>query len=180
VLITLIAMIVILVVAGAVIGMVFLGLEGIGQHRLPEVAGTLAKAGAHLNGEAAPPAGLVTILEEAEAGAVDLKALPAAIRARRSAKSAGSASSAASSTSGASASSITSASSASEPVSVDPPTTTLRRPAVPAPAERPDTSLNARPSGSVWDSLPTDDATTRLAPLPGRSSGNAWASWSAD
>ncbi len=84
---TLFAMLVILALAAVVLGMVVVGMEGQGRHRLPEVAQTLARAGRHLNGEAEPPKGLVAFFEEAEDGADDLRQLPANIRTRATSRS---------------------------------------------------------------------------------------------
>lgn len=51
-----IAMFVILLVAGATAGIVLLGIEGRGKSRAPLLAHRFATAAQHLNGDAEPPA----------------------------------------------------------------------------------------------------------------------------
>ncbi len=50
----LVAMVVILAVAGVTTGLVVMGMEGRGQRRAPKLAGTMAKAARHLNGDGQP------------------------------------------------------------------------------------------------------------------------------
>ena len=58
-----VAMIVILVVATATVGLVLLGIEGRGRQRAPKLAHRMARAAQHLNGDAEPPARLVKMIE---------------------------------------------------------------------------------------------------------------------
>jgi UPF0716 family protein affecting phage T7 exclusion len=58
-----VAMIVILVVVAATVGLVLLGIEGRGRHRAPKLAHRMARAAQHLNGDAEPPARLVKMIE---------------------------------------------------------------------------------------------------------------------
>ena len=58
-----VAMIVILVVVAATVGLVLLGLEGRGKQRAPKLAHRMARAAQHLNGDAEPPARLVKMIE---------------------------------------------------------------------------------------------------------------------
>ena len=58
-----VAMIVILVVATATVGLVLLGIEGRGKQRAPKLAHRMARAAQHLNGDAEPPARLVKMIE---------------------------------------------------------------------------------------------------------------------
>ena len=51
-----VAMIVILVVVAATVGLVLLGIEGRGKERAPKLAHRMARAAQHLNGDAEPPA----------------------------------------------------------------------------------------------------------------------------
>ena len=57
-----VAMFVILSVAGGTAGVVLLGMEGRGKSRAPLLADRFAKAARHLNGEAEPPAQFTRIL----------------------------------------------------------------------------------------------------------------------
>jgi hypothetical protein len=50
----LVAMLVILTIAAATAGLVVMGMEGRGQTRAPRLAGTMARAARHLNGESQP------------------------------------------------------------------------------------------------------------------------------
>lgn len=50
----LVAMVVILAVAGVTAGLVVMGMEGRGQLRAPKLAGTMARAARHLNGDGQP------------------------------------------------------------------------------------------------------------------------------
>lgn len=58
-----VAMIVILVVVAATVGLVLLGIEGRGKERAPKLAHRMARAAQHLNGDAEPPARLVKMIE---------------------------------------------------------------------------------------------------------------------
>lgn len=58
-----VAMIVILVVVAATVGLVLLGIEGRGKQRAPKLANRMARAAQHLNGDAEPPARLVKMIE---------------------------------------------------------------------------------------------------------------------
>lgn len=58
-----VAMIVILVVVAATVGLVLLGIEGRGKQRAPRLAHRMARAAQHLNGDAEPPARLVKMIE---------------------------------------------------------------------------------------------------------------------
>mgnify|MGYP001094788722 FL=1 len=58
-----VAMIVILVVVAAIVGLVLLGIEGRGKQRAPKLAHRMARAAQHLNGDAEPPARLVKMIE---------------------------------------------------------------------------------------------------------------------
>ena len=58
-----VAMIVILVVVAATVGLVLLGMEGRGKQRAPKLAHRMARAAQHLNGDAEPPARLVKMIE---------------------------------------------------------------------------------------------------------------------
>jgi hypothetical protein len=58
-----VAMIVILVVVAATVGLVVLGIEGRGKQRAPKLAHRMARAAQHLNGDAEPPARLVKMIE---------------------------------------------------------------------------------------------------------------------
>jgi UPF0716 family protein affecting phage T7 exclusion len=58
-----VAMIVILVVVAATVGLVLLGIEGRGKQRAPKLAHRMARAAQHLNGDAEPPARLVKMIE---------------------------------------------------------------------------------------------------------------------
>ena len=48
--------------AGGVVAMVVMGVEGRGRERAPQIAETLGKTARHLNGEAEPPPGLLRLL----------------------------------------------------------------------------------------------------------------------
>ena len=58
-----VAMIVILVVAAATVGLVLLGIEGRGRQRAPKLAHRMSRATQHLNGDGEPPARLVKLIE---------------------------------------------------------------------------------------------------------------------
>ena len=58
-----IAMVVILVLAGCTVGLVLLGIEGRGKERAPKLADRMARAAQHLNGDGEPPARLVKLIE---------------------------------------------------------------------------------------------------------------------
>jgi hypothetical protein len=58
-----VAMIVILVVAAATVGLVLLGIEGRGRQRAPKLAHRMSRAAEHLNGDGEPPARLVKMIE---------------------------------------------------------------------------------------------------------------------
>jgi len=60
---SIVAMIVILVVAACTVGLVLLGIEGRGQQRAPRLADRMARAAEHLNGDGEPPARLVKLIE---------------------------------------------------------------------------------------------------------------------
>ncbi|HEY6663896.1 MAG TPA: hypothetical protein VI036_02110 [Propionibacteriaceae bacterium] len=57
------AMIVILVLAGCTVGLVLLGIEGRGKERAPKLADRMARAAQHLNGDGEPPTRLVKLIE---------------------------------------------------------------------------------------------------------------------
>ena len=50
-----IAMIIILGLAGVIVGMVVLGIEGRGKEHAPKLADRMARAARHLNGDGQPP-----------------------------------------------------------------------------------------------------------------------------
>ena len=56
------AMIVILVLAGCTVGLVLLGIEGRGKERAPKLADRMARAAQHLNGDGEPPTRLVKLI----------------------------------------------------------------------------------------------------------------------
>ena len=58
-----VAMIVILVLAGCTVGLVLLGIEGRGKERAPKLADRMARAAQHLNGDGEPPSRLVKLIE---------------------------------------------------------------------------------------------------------------------
>ena len=58
-----IAMVVILVLAGCTVGLVLLGIEGRGKERAPKLADRMARAAQHLNGDGEPRARLVKLIE---------------------------------------------------------------------------------------------------------------------
>jgi hypothetical protein len=58
-----VAMIVILVLAGCTVGLVLLGMEGRGKERAPKLADRMARAAQHLNGDGQPPTRLVKLIE---------------------------------------------------------------------------------------------------------------------
>lgn len=173
------AMLVILGLAVAVLATVVLGMEGTGRRRLPEVSHTLARAGRHLNGEAAPPRGLVAFFDAAEDGADDLRHLPDALRRR----SGSSARSAASARSASSAASVTPASAPTARSSATP-----AHPDAFAPRPFPD----APPPASAWGPAPGAGARPSAAPAsapqpapgapqpPAAPARNAWAVWAPD
>lgn len=57
------AMLVILVLAGCTVGLVLLGIEGRGKERAPKLADRMARAAQHLNGDGEPPTRLVKLIE---------------------------------------------------------------------------------------------------------------------
>ena len=57
------AMSVILVLAGCTVGLVLLGIEGRGKERAPKLADRMARAAQHLNGDGEPPTRLVKLIE---------------------------------------------------------------------------------------------------------------------
>lgn len=176
---TILSMIIILALACVVVGMVVVGLEGNARHRLPEIANTLAVAGKYLNGEAAPPAGLLAFLEEAESGAEDLRALTARrVSSARSGATAGS---------GASAPTTRSAESPSGFAELTVPKAVAPVPsAVPASRFEPPVSLpqSVSPAGqSAWaDSGWEQEAVGPLSPMDAfvtatPQGGSVWATW---
>jgi UPF0716 family protein affecting phage T7 exclusion len=58
----LVAMILLLVLVGAVLGVVIVGMQGRGRDRAPLLADRMARAAQHLNGDAAPPQSLRRVL----------------------------------------------------------------------------------------------------------------------
>jgi hypothetical protein len=58
-----VAMIVILVLAGCTVSLVLLGIEGRGKERAPKLADRMARAAQHLNGDGEPPTRLVKLIE---------------------------------------------------------------------------------------------------------------------
>jgi UPF0716 family protein affecting phage T7 exclusion len=54
----LVAMILLLVLVGAVLGVVIVGMQGRGRDRAPHLADRMARAARHLNGDGAPPQSL--------------------------------------------------------------------------------------------------------------------------
>jgi hypothetical protein len=58
-----VAMIAILAVAAAVVGLVLVGMEGRGRSRMPWLADKFTRAAQHLNGEVDPPEGFTRIVE---------------------------------------------------------------------------------------------------------------------
>ena len=90
-----ITMLVILLVAAAIIAIVAMGMQGHAREVNPELADAMETTARHLNGDAQPPRGLVTIFGEIdELPSADLRDIPARIRSMRSARSAASATSA--------------------------------------------------------------------------------------
>ena len=51
----LVSMLIIVAIAFAVMGLVMVGLSGLGRRLAPKVAGTMARAVRHLNGDGQPP-----------------------------------------------------------------------------------------------------------------------------
>ena len=58
----LVAMILLLVLVGAVLGVVIVGMQGRGRDRAPALADKMARAARHLNGDATPPQALRRVL----------------------------------------------------------------------------------------------------------------------
>ncbi len=58
-----VAMIVILVLAGCTVGLVLLGIEGRGKERAPKLADRMARAAQHPNGDGEPPTRLIKLIE---------------------------------------------------------------------------------------------------------------------
>jgi negative regulator of sigma E activity len=58
-----VAMIAILAVAAAVVGLVLVGMEGRGRSRMPRIAEKLTRAAQHLNGEVDPPEAFTRVME---------------------------------------------------------------------------------------------------------------------
>lgn len=79
--VALLVMVVILAIAIGVVAVVAMGMQGAGKQKVPELANVMAETARHLNGDAAPPQGLVEFFEE----------LPDVRRSASSAKSAQSA-----------------------------------------------------------------------------------------
>ncbi|SDR99942.1 hypothetical protein SAMN04489812_0565 [Microlunatus soli] len=61
-----VAMITILVVAAAVVGLVLVGMEGRGRRRMPWVADKLTRAAQHLNGEVEAPESFTRVIERSK------------------------------------------------------------------------------------------------------------------
>ena len=197
---TIFAMLIIRLVAAAVLGMVVVGMEGTGQHRMTDVAQHLARAGRHLNGEADPPKGLVAFFEQAEEGADDLRHLSGQLVKRRSASSASSGASAGSAASARSARTAVSApTSGSAPTArsaATPPRPRLfpPRPAassVPAPSPVPAAppgppvprveSAWGRPEvRSEWAQPLPSTSRPDAGPPPAAGPRDAWAVWSSE
>ncbi len=62
--VALLVMVVILAIAIAIVAIVAMGMQGAGRERAPELANVMAETARHLNGDAAPPQGLVEFFEE--------------------------------------------------------------------------------------------------------------------
>lgn len=62
------AMLAILVVAAAVVGLVLVGMEGRGRNRMPRLAEKLTTAAKHLNGEMDPPESFTRVIERSRFG----------------------------------------------------------------------------------------------------------------
>lgn len=62
------AMVAILAVAGAVVGLVLVGMEGRGHTRMPWLADKFTRAAKHLNGEVDPPEGFTRMVERSRIG----------------------------------------------------------------------------------------------------------------
>jgi hypothetical protein len=58
-----VAMIAILAVAAAVVGLVLVGMEGRGRARMPWLADKFSRAAKHLNGEVEPPENFTRVVE---------------------------------------------------------------------------------------------------------------------
>lgn len=58
-----VAMVAILAVAAAVVGLVLVGMEGRGRSRMPRIADKLTRAAQHLNGEVEPPEAFTRVME---------------------------------------------------------------------------------------------------------------------
>lgn len=63
-----VAMIAILAVAAAVVGLVLVGMEGRGRARMPWLADKFTRAAQHLNGEVDPPEGFTRMVERSRIG----------------------------------------------------------------------------------------------------------------
>lgn len=63
-----VAMIAILAVAAAVVGLVLVGMEGRGRARMPWLADKFTRAARHLNGEVDPPEGFTRMVERSRIG----------------------------------------------------------------------------------------------------------------
>ena len=63
-----VAMIAILVVAAAVVGLVLVGMEGRGRARMPWVSDKLTRLARHLNGEVEPPETFTRVIERSRLG----------------------------------------------------------------------------------------------------------------
>lgn len=204
---TIFAMLLILLVAAAIFGMVVVGMEGTGRHRVSDLAQHLARAGRHLNGEADPPKGLVSFFEQAEEGADDLRQLPSQLVKRRSASSASSAPSASgaeeepsahpartarsarSARSAPTAGSAPTARSAATPPRPRLPLPGGERPVAdavpappvaPAPPSVPATSAWDRPEvRSAWAAAPPSSPARPAAAPEAPAPGKEWAAWSA-
>ncbi|GAB3929563.1 hypothetical protein GCM10011575_27210 [Microlunatus endophyticus] len=63
-----VAMVAILVVAAAVVGLVIVGMEGRGREHMPWLADKFTRAAKHLNGEIEPPESLTRMVERSHSG----------------------------------------------------------------------------------------------------------------
>lgn len=115
----------ILLIAGVIIAIVVMGMEGTGRQSHPEIAQVMAKTAKHLNGDGEPPAALVTLFDEIdEVPPLDVREIPGRLRSAassaRSSVSARSARSATSATSASSAAELEDEAAASEPTNLTP------------------------------------------------------------
>ena len=63
-----VAMLAILVVAAAVVGLVIVGMEGRGREHMPWLADKFTRAAQHLNGEVEPPESFTRMVERSKGG----------------------------------------------------------------------------------------------------------------